>query len=104
MSITATARQYVASFDYGDGEQMIVCTTDRMRGAVEDAAYSGEEDDARYFTIIDGEMTEVTFRAVAGSNYCDEDDYLHTTYHVFRKTGDTQTPIDAFYVRIDGRS
>lgn len=108
-------RQYLATFDYGDGPGMTLCTTDRMRKAVENAAYSGDDDDARYYTLIAGEMVEVTFRA-ATKTYTDDDDYMHTAYGVFpvmdlgaedpgvRIANMDDEPIETFHVRIDGRA
>lgn len=101
---TTTARQYVIAFDYGDGLGYAIDTAARMVRAVEDAAYSGEADSARYFTMLGGTLTEVTFRAIPGSHHADEDDYLYTRYGVYRLTdGPDAAPFDTFTVRIDGR-
>lgn len=99
-------KQYVAVFDYGDGEQMTVCTTDRMRKAVEDAAYSGEHDDARYFQFHGGRFVEVEFRCIKAGQY-DSDDYATNRYGVFQKNstrGAGAKAFDFFSVRIDGRA
>lgn len=100
-----TARQYVRSFDYGDGPGLAVCTALDMAASIEAAHYSGDNEgaDDRLFTIVDGAMTEVEIRGVRGSSYADEDDYLYSKHGVYVKGADAE-PIETFTVRIDGRA
>lgn len=101
-----TFRQYVRTGEWADeSTQLVTCYTDHMAKAVEYASYSGDGDDGdRYFTLIDGKMVEVVFRAVGGTS-TDSDDYMHTTYGVFIKgASEHAEPIDGFTVRIDGRA
>lgn len=109
MTSTITARQYVVTGDWSDdeGQNIALATVEHMAKSVEYVAYSGDEDDARYFTMIDGKMTEVVFRCIESSGP-DDEDYLHRRYTVVPK-GDADSefhaePIDTFTVRIDGRA
>lgn len=101
---TTTFRQYVRTGEWADeSTQLVTCYTDHMAKSVEYAAYSGDDDGDRYFTLIDGKMVEVEFRSVSDTSI-DSDDYMHTTYGVFVKGDEDGEPIDTFHVRIDGRA
>lgn len=106
-----TPREYVVRFNYGDGDRMAVCTTERMAKSIENAHYSGDTEDQadRYFSFMVDRtgrerFVEVVFKCIR-SDRADDDDYLYSRWGVFRKdSGPDAKPFDFFTVRIDGRA
>jgi hypothetical protein len=71
-----------------------------MSEAIKFAHYTGDGETDRYFTILDGLMTEVTFRCIDW--WYGDDDWLYYEHGVFAP--DVPEPIETFTVRIDGRA
>lgn len=94
-------REYVRTGEWANElTQLATCYVEHMAKAIEFAHYSGDGETDRYYTLIDGLMTEVTFRYI--DRECDEDDWLYYKYGVFAPG--IPEPIETFTVRIDGRA